>query len=216
MRFLLTATLLFTLAGAQEKLSNRLVAASVLLPGSGELLSGNRAAGEAFLWADGVLWLVWGTAYWFGSTQNHNARIYAVENAGAPFNQKTAYYDILEDYDNSDDYNTQLMRDARQRYPDTLADAPQKRLEYLQKHGYFGADGWNWNPDSLRTTGYWEIRRSARVALQRASFAMGGLVLNRLVSVVDCLFFAKEKPLSKKIGFVPTENKPGLGVVYRF
>jgi hypothetical protein len=219
MRLLLTLTLVCSLLGATEQINSKAVLASGILPGAGELMLGNRTRGEAFLWLDGVLWLVWGTAYWYGSTQNNNAKIFAVTHAGASINQKANYYDLLEDYDNSDVYNDLVLRDARQRYPDTMAGALEKRQEYLAKHGYFGDAAWNWQPDTLRDGNgvtYREIRRSARTALQRASFAFGSLVLNRLVSVVDCVFFTKENPLSKKIGFVPVDGKPGVMLVYHF
>ncbi len=215
MKFLLTLTLLFSIVGAADKPNTGAVIASGILPGSGEWLLGNRTKAEVFLWVDGIFWFVWGTAYWYGSTQNNNAKLYAVSSAGASNNQKENYYALLEDYDNSDEYNDLILREARQRYPDTLPDAYEKRQEYLTKHGYFGDAAWNWQPDSLRFD-YWSIRRSARVALQRASFALGSLILNRIVSVVDIIFFTKEKPLSNKIGFAPVNDKPGVMFVYRF
>lgn len=222
MRFLLTLTLFCSLLGADGEINSKAVIASGVLPGSGEWMLGNRSKAEVFFWIDGILWFIWGTAYWYGSVQNNNAKLFAASFAGAPFDQDANYYAILEDYDNSDKYNEIILRKARQLYPDTLPGAFEKRQEYLKKYGYFGDDVWNWEPDSARFgryqngASYCEIRRSARVALQRASFAMGSLILNRIVSAIDALFFTKEKPLSKKIGFLPVNDRPGVVLVYRF
>lgn len=188
------------------------ILASAILPGTGEFILGDKIKGEVFLWLDGAIWLTYAGLSWYGNSKERDARLYAVKWSGADLNQKNAeYYHALERYDNSFEYNIDVMRDARYLYPDSIE--AQKR--YLAENGYFGDEVWDWASDSIRFQ-YWEQRKSARTTLHQAGLILGATLINRLISCLDCALFTPDRSLSKKMGIVPNLEKPGLAIVYKF
>lgn len=205
--------ILLTIFGQSKTLP---LGASVILPGTGEWIMGDRRKAEVFFWIDGALWLTYGGFTYYGRSKLNESKLFARRYAGASLSESDKYYDYLEKYDNSDEYNEDVLREARWKFPDSMEGAVEKRKEYLEKHGYFGKDSWNWEPDSARLWNYHKIRTSAREALQRASFTLGALVANRIISLIDCALFTEDKRLSKSMGFVPTPDRPGMKLVFRF
>jgi hypothetical protein len=188
------------------------ILASVALPGTGQMLLGSARRGEALLWLDGAIWALWSGFSWSSSAHEHEARIAAGREAGADLTVKESrYYRALERYDNSDEYNADVRSDARDLYPND----PERQHAYYESEGYFGAQAWNWSSDSARYR-YWGTRRAGRDAALNAQFAVGALLLNRLVSLVDCAFFAGRQGSVNRVEFRPGESAPGIKVCYRF
>jgi hypothetical protein len=188
------------------------ILASMALPGTGQMMLGSAKRGEGLLWLDGGLWALWTGFSWYGSAREHDAHLFAGREAGADLAQKEPrYFKALERYDNADQYNEGVRADARDMYPDD----PQRQHDYYLSQGYFGAQAWNWSSDSARFD-YWKTRKSGRTAALRAQFAAGALLLNRLVSVVDCAFFAGRGSSASRVEFRPGDAEPGIKVCYRF
>lgn len=193
---------------SQSNIRGKTIMASLLVPGWGQHILRNNLKSEIMLWTDGAIWLLYGGFNWYGSSRNHDAKLFSGINAFANTKIKSdKYYRALEQYDNSDTYNEDIRREAREQFPDD----PDAQNNYIAQYGYFGDSTWNWKSDSLRFV-YWEKRKSARAAFTRAGFVLGGALLNRLVSTIDCAFFTPDK----RIGFVPNLDPPGVGLVYRF
>jgi hypothetical protein len=192
--------------------NQKAMVASVLIPGTGEWLLGDKTKSEIFLWLDGAIWLSYGGLSWLGNSKENNARLFAKASAGADLNQKKEeYYRLLENYRNSDEYNTVIMREARNIYPDSV----EAQKEYLAKHGYYGEAEWKWASDSARFT-YFYQRRSVRITLHQAGLVLGGALINRFVSFLDCALFTPDRVLGKKMGIIPNPEKPGFALVYKF
>ncbi len=188
------------------------ILASMALPGAGQMLLGSTGRGEALLWLDGAVWALWSGFSWSSSAHEHDARISAGREAGADLTVKASrYYRALERYDNSVEYNEDVRSDARALYPDD----PERQHAYYESQGYFGAQAWNWSSDSARYR-YWGTRRAGRDAALAAQFAVGALLLNRLVSLVDCAFFAGREGPARRVEFRPGDSDPGIKVCYRF
>jgi hypothetical protein len=186
--------------------------ASAVLPGTGQMLLDAGRRGEAMLWVDGAAWLVWGGFSWYGSNREQDARIAAARESGADITVKNHdYFTSLERYDNSDEYNEDVRREARSRYPDD----PEAQHQYYEDNGYFDNQAWNWSSDSARFY-YWRTRRTARTAVQRAGFAAAVLVLNRLASVLDCALFARAPTQQSRIEVVPGDGLASVELRYRF
>lgn len=183
------AVVLFTLlASALAAQPNRGLAtlSAAVLPGTGQIIMGSRARGEAFLWLDGALWAVWGGLTWAAGSRDRDARLHAAREAGADLSiTRDDYYRALERYSNAASYNEDIRREARDRYPDD----PDAQRRYYQSRAYLGPEVWDWSSDSARFD-YWDLRRGSRSASLQAGFAAGALLLNRLVSVVDVAFFS--------------------------
>jgi hypothetical protein len=188
------------------------ILASAVLPGSGQLMLGARNRGEALLWLDGSIWALWSGLSWYAGSREHDARLFAGREAGADIaTNEAVYYKALERYDNSDQYNEDVRREARDLYPDD----PSSQHTYYESHGYFGSSAWDWSSDSARYD-YWRTRRSGRAAALKAQFTVGALLLNRIGSIIDCAFLAREAGITSRVEFRPTEDEPGIELCYRF
>jgi hypothetical protein len=208
-------------AKTRPQFPGKYILASLALPGAGEMLKGHQAKGEAFLWTDATVWLSYGGLTAVGAARNQSARLFARRYSGASVNvRKDEYYVALERYDNSDLYNEDIRREARELYPDD----PDRQKAYAQTHGYYGDEAWDWGSDSLRVN-YWEQRKGARGLLHTAAFFVGAALLDRLASALDVAFFTPDRhaphatrhsTIRDHLGAVPTYDRPGLELVYRF
>ncbi len=212
MNFILSILLIVTPQASPSR-RNLALFSSLVLPGSGELLTGAKKRGEALLWLDGIFWTGWAGFSWYRTSREQDARLIAKRYADADITiTDHRYYRALEIYDNAQQFNEDIQREARELYPND----PDAQRRYYETHGYFGTAQWDWCSDSIRIKSYWQTRRIARRAGMNASFFAAALVLNRLVSFFDCLFFLPESRLSNRIEFKPTENHAGIELRYRF
>lgn len=176
------------------------------------MILGSAKRGEGFMWADGALWAMWAGFSWASSAADHDARLFAAHEAGADLTvTDPSYYKALEQYDNADQYNEQVIADARDIYPDD----PAQQHAYYESHGYFGSQAWNWSSDSARFL-YYGTRKSSRNAALKAELVVGGLFVNRLVSFVDCAFFAGRDGSTSRVELRPSDSEPGIKLCYRF
>ncbi len=186
---------------------------SAVLPGMGQMLSGAQTRGEVMLWVDGALWVTWAGFSWYRTTKEEDARLVARSRAGADISIKDPkYYRLLERYNNAEEYNEDIRREARELYPDD----PDAQRRYYESRGYFGNGQWHWDSDSTRIYSYWQKRKQARAAGMTASFLAAGLVLNRLVSFIDCMFFLSDNTREPRLGVRTTPDQNGLVVCWRF
>lgn len=210
-------------AAPVQQFPGRYVLASLVLPGAGELLKGSRVKGEVFLWTDAAVWLTYGSLSVVGNARNASAKLFARRYAGASTTVGSdEYYVNLERYDNSEEYNEDVRRTARELYGDSQ---PEKQRQYTESHSYTGALTWDWGSDSLRYA-YWHQRRHARSALHAAGFVLGAALINRIISAVDVAFFTNDygqaqyhspsSTLAARLECVPVFDRPGLVVNYRF
>lgn len=182
------------------------VIASVMVPGLGQMIQGDRSRAQTFLAVEGAIWLSYfGFNYW-GNRIDGSARVYAIDHAGAnPARRDDRYFDDLETYLSAADHNLMVERYASWFFPNNL----ELQQEYIEANSYYGEDEWLW--DSLASRGqYWEKRRQAREHWRRASFMPGFAVINRIVSVVDILVFSRQE----RFGFDTSGNR--IGLYYRF
>ncbi len=182
------------------------ILASALMPGWGEALSGRKNQARAFFLVEGTLWTAYAGFKFAGHKLESSSRAFAVAHCGAnPQAPDDDYFDVLEDYPSSDDYNLEIERNASIYYPDDL----ERQQEYIRENGYFGEDAWQWDTSANRTQ-YWQTRRTAREHLQRASFMTGFALVNRLVSVLNVALFKAED----KFGLETRDN--AVGLYFRF
>ena len=182
------------------------VMASILVPGLGQMIEGDRSKAQAFFVVEGTIWLSYfGFNYW-GKRIDGSARVYAIEHASAnPARRDDEYFDALEDYLSSNEHNLVIERQASLYYPNN----PQMQQEYIADNSYFDEDEWMWDSLASRSF-YWERRRQAREHRRRAGFMPGFAVINRIVSVVDVLLFTK----TERFGIDTSDGR--IGLYYRF
>ncbi|MFH0734666.1 MAG: hypothetical protein V1773_06405 [bacterium] len=146
------------------------VAYSLLLPGMGELYAGDYGIGKYLTAADGVFWgaLIGFNAY--GKWQEDNYKSFAASTGGVDNNNKDEdFYARVGVYMGVEQYNREqdLNRDYSKRYN-------------TQTHY------WGWETNEQRKE-YRNLWTSSEQAYNNVRFAVGALILNRVVSIINAV-----------------------------
>jgi hypothetical protein len=147
---------------------------SLVLPGMGELYAGNYSRGQYFTIAEGVFWCTYAGLKIYGNWQRDNYKSYAVTNAGVNESGKSAkYYADISDYMNIEDWNNQrsLDRDFKEMYNQST-------------------DSWQWGTRS-QLVQYRSMWESSEHAFNNVRFAVGAMILNRIISAIDAALLVR-------------------------
>ena len=154
---------------------------SLVFPGWGEHTIGESKRAQSFFMTEAALWLFYigskKSANWYESDYTAFSELHAdVEMAGKNylFSVNLGHYDSLEEYNNIKE---------RQRLP---AD------KYANGEGF----DWHWDDKSNRIK--YDTMRIKSVSYNKyARFAIGGLILHRLISLIDVIYLdRKNQPFS--------------------
>lgn len=140
---------------------------SLLLPGMGELYAGNYSTGKYFTIADGVIWGFFTGMTIYGNNKEDDYRSFAKAYGSVNLDGKDdQYFADISLYENIDDFNREkeLNRDFNEVYD-------------------LDTEFWDWNGTAQRKE-YRELWRSSETAKNNVRFAVGALVLNRIVSAI--------------------------------
>ena len=148
---------------------------SLLIPGCGQHALGAEKLARGFMVAEAGLWIGYylasETAQWY----HQNYRAFAALHAGTDYALKSdIYYFWLGQYDSIQEYNTEQIR---RRDLDSI---------YPTDNGY----DWSWD-DTANRQRYNQLRQAGLLASKGASFLMGSMVLNRVVSAINILFLTR-------------------------
>ena len=187
---MLFLTILFSITPAKAALS------SFVVPGSGDILMGEKKRGACFMAAEATIWLTYfyknNEANKINSRSKNFASFYASANSSI---DDEDYFRAMEDFMTNIDYNETIKEEARRLYPDTLnVEIMQERIElrkaYIDTTSYMGSDSWNWQSSELADN-YRNMRRDRRSTLQTATNMVGLAVTNRVISFFTTYFFGK-------------------------
>ena len=144
---------------------------SIILPGTGERATGNYASAKLFNSTESALWL---SLLWFKKTKDwrrEDYEVYASVNAGVNNEGKDeVYYANVGNYSDVDEYNSAMRRS---RNPSGTYDS----------QDYF----WSWSSDETRLQ-YKSLRKESELAGQNLQYTIVGLILNRLMSVMNTVY----------------------------
>ena len=143
---------------------------SLVLPGMGELYAGGYDSGKYFTIADGVLWGVFIGFNSYGNWKLDNYKSFAQSNAGVNLDGKDeTFFANVGIYMSVDEYNRvqELNRDFGNTYDNTIYN-------------------WNWSSNDQRKE-YRNMWSSSESAFNNVRFAVGALVLNRLISAINAV-----------------------------
>lgn len=176
---------------SRNKEKNLFVAlgASAALPGMGELYLGETALVRAFVWTDASLWLAALASYVIGDRYLTSAHGYAVRYAN--LNTASKNSDLLNAVG---DYRSRGGVFGQNTSPDDSEDYNQARLRAGKPiDSEFDASiEWDWgssdNPETTtRMRRYRDMLSDYRVSRIVFQVAIGALVVNRIVSMLDAL-----------------------------
>ncbi len=166
-------------AAAEGKSLSRAVLYSLLLPGTGELYMGYNTRAKATLGAEAGIWTGFVYFRYQGGMRKDSYRELANVNAGVEGERDEDYYQAIAYYISSEDFNVDILREARFYYPDSR----ELQLGYWEANGYFDDDAWEWK-SAAAMEDYCNVRTESRKSYRRATLMLGFAVLNRMVSVV--------------------------------
>lgn len=164
----------------QKKNTGLAILYSLLLPGMGELYAEGYDSGIYFTIADGILWSTVIGMNVYGNWQEDRYKSYAKVHAGIdPDGKDKDFFATISAYSSIDDYNNEkaFERDFK---------------SMLDKQKYY----WNWNSNEDRRT-YRNMWSSSEQTFNNIRFAVGGLILNRLISAINAVRFTSR--YNKKI-----------------
>lgn len=186
---LLIATLLMLMPlAAQPRIA--CVGMSAALPGSAELALGKYIRGGALLTADLLALFAWNSYRNDARDLTDGYKRYAKNYAGVSIKGSDHYYQHIQMYYSSDEWNQFQEMMARNYYLIYNYD-PENYEAYLQANLYQGDETWSWqSPDHYQK--YKSIRRERQKAVMYQNLALGVLLLNRAISVVDALFLTRD------------------------
>lgn len=181
----------------KKKDKRKAMGLSLVLPGLGETYMGHKNKALRAYITEGSIWLTYLGFKVFAGILKDNYTLYATENSGALMNGDEKYYDAIEWYESTEDYNDDVRIEARYYYPDDM-DGFKK---YYEENKMPDSLSWQWESISAMDK-YRNLRKGKRIVLQNASYCIGGAILNRLISTVIILT-TKEKSPKYNLEFIP-------------
>lgn len=154
----------------EKKNAGLAIVYSFLLPGMGELYADGYNSGIYFTVADGVFWGALAGLNIYGNWQQDNYKSFAQSNGGiSNVGKDEDYYANISSYISVYEYNRgkELNREFGQVYD-------------VKTHF------WNWETNNERRK-YREMWSSSENAYNSIRFAVGALVLNRIVSAINAV-----------------------------
>ncbi len=159
---------------------------SAIFPGTGQFYNGQNKKGYIMAGVEVGIWVAYFVFDAQGDSRMESAQDYSSIYAGTRGEHAESYWQSVGRYMDSDAYNDSRRREAR---------ALQESISGLVS----GADTWQWVNDDRRTE-YRILRADANTAYDRRDFMILFAVVNRVISVVDAVIGAGNKP-----GAVETE-----------
>jgi hypothetical protein len=166
--------------GTQGKSMAKALLLSLAVPGAGQHYLGNHARARTMYVAEAGVWSTFAYFRVQGGNRKDRYQEMAGLFAGVGGERNDDYYRALAYYATSEEYNIDVMREARFRYPFDR----DKQLEYFDANGFFGGDAWEWRSLDYQAE-FRRTRTASKESYRRAVLTTGFAVLNRVVSMVD-------------------------------
>ena len=174
---------------------------SLLFPGWGEFSLHHKSHGQKLLAADIILWLTVLNGKNLSKNYESDYRAFASEHAGLDWDHTDYLFAVdIGYYDALSDYNSEK---AQQRSLE-IETAPNGDLIRENGHSIYPVNGnfdWQWDTTTNRQT-YKDMRVSSANWDKYANFAIAGLIVNRVISVIDVIYLertGKSTPIQSQI-----------------
>ena len=177
-KIVLFIIVLYSLLSAQMSSPTINKLQSLILPGLGELNMGHEKRARSFFIREAAIWLVWigGTkaSNWYKS----DYQAFAELHAGVDMDGKDYIFAVnMGHYNSFTEYNETKAR--------------QREVHEIYEEGK--GNEWQW--DNKQNRIHFDKMRKQSVTYEKFSrFAIGGLVLHRLISLIDVIYLERQYP----------------------
>ncbi|HOY83929.1 MAG: hypothetical protein LHW45_09330 [Candidatus Cloacimonetes bacterium] len=185
---------------------------SAALPGSGEIALGKSTRGGIMLTTDLLALTAWLATGREIDNLTGSYRKYAEVYAGIPENMSDSYYQVIQQYISSDEFNQLQTLEARNFYLIYNYD-PAGYEAYLAENTYSAEDAWAWQ-SSEHQDQYRSLRFRTQTVKMYRSLSLGVMLLNRVISLIDVALISRNPDQPTALYFTPLESG-GLMLNYR-
>jgi hypothetical protein len=206
---------------AQELSLRKGVFLSALTPGLGQLYSHSYTKAGIFLSTE--------IAIIFSYFRFKAERDWAIDSYqkfvynlfDTPNNADDNYYQLIQDYMSSEEYNNNVESFARNVFLSTSSPYydPDSYYQYMEQNMLPADLAWDWQ-NNRNWARYQSLRRDKQDYEIYANFAIAAMILNRLVSIVDSAIsvkkFNKSNTLLGNLTFSPDLKKKGIKISYEY
>jgi len=150
---------------------------SLIMPGWGQHYLGASTAARTFATMEAALWLGYAGAHQSSLWYRQDYRAYAARHAGVAYESRSrpsTYYFHVGEYASLGEYNQEQLRS--------------RKIGSLYTEG--GAYDWEWDDPAHRER-YVAIRETSLRFGKAASFIIGSMVVNRVISAIHVLYITR-------------------------
>ena len=219
-RFILALLLIIlavSLAGKEYSVRKAMLYSAVV-PGLGEIYTRDYKKGAIFLTSEAAILFSYfrlkAETKW--AVDSYKQFAYSVTDV--PKDQEDSYYQKIQDYISSDNYNESIIRDARN-YFLIYNNDPLGYEEYLANYLIPEDLIWDWE-NTKNWYKYRELRRNKQDFEIYTKFVTAAAILNRIVSMIDSAVSVKKLNRSGKylgkLSFKPDYKKRGMEINYEY
>jgi len=197
----------------QTKSTLKAALMSTALPGTGQLYYGKNTKAGIFLSAD---LLIIGSYFRFQRERNgaidsykQYANVYADLRMGA----SDEIYRLAQRYNSSEEYNNSVELYARHWI--LLYYEPEYYQQYMDANIIPESDSWAWEYEAQRYK-YTDIRQDKQRFEIYQQFALGAILLNRVISVLDTVIFKDRPQKAYSLYSTPDFDGKGIKLIYEY
>lgn len=214
-KILIAALLLLSLSSGFALPKIACAGLSAILPGSGEIALGKYNRATIMISTDLIAWTAFLDTKRDISNLRDTYKIYAQLKAGASLAGDDNYFQNLQNYLSSTEFNEYHEMMARNYYmiymPDGIIDQASYDA-YIAENTYADSLAWAWK-NTADQKKYRSIRSDYQAARLNHNLSLGILILNRAISLIDVAFI-KPEGRPQALYFSPAEDA-GLMLNYR-
>ncbi len=212
-------TIISSLA-AEEKSMRKSIFMSAIAPGLGELYLGEYTKAGIFLGTEMAIIFAYFRLKDETEWATDSYKTFASSKAGISGNQNDSYYQLIQDYQSSSEYNASVMVYARNVYLSANSPYydPDSYYQYLDAYLIPDNMQWDWETDQNYKK-YRDLRREKQDLEIYTNFAFAAAILNRVISVIDTAMTARKLKKKYKYGeitVVPDFSKKGFKLNYEY
>ncbi len=210
--------LLTSMLIAEELSTKKALFLSAVLPGLGEMYAKSYQKTATFFCVEAAT--IFSYLRLKDETQwaTNSYKQFAFANANIPTDRDDSYYQIIQNYQSSENYNTSIIRDARNFYLIYKND-PQAYQDYLDEYLVPEDMQWDWETER-EWTKYKKLRRNKQDLEIYTKFTFAAAILNRIVSMIDAAVTVNkinsENQLQGHLHIDPDWQKRGIKLYYEY